>query len=79
MLRDLQATPVFVIQHERVGGDAVLASTLFCLYMAALRDTALFKEDFDSGLFWVFFSKLVSLYLSVHGAFLDFNIALSSQ
>lgn len=44
--KGLQAAPVFVIQHECVGSDAVLEGRLFCLHGAVLRDAALFKKDF---------------------------------
>lgn len=50
----------------------MLACRLFCLHRAALRDAALFKEDFDSG----FFLQLVSYPLPVFGCswcFLSFN------
>lgn len=39
-----QAAPVFVIQRECVGGNAALASRLFCLHRAALRGKLFSRE-----------------------------------
>lgn len=68
-----------MIQHEHLGGDAVLASRLFCLHRAASRDAPLFKENFYSIFFAAVSHFLYIATLAVHGALLIFNTACSSQ